>query len=103
MIDGPDGLLGSLVLWHHPKALRVYGVATHPTARGRGLGYALMQHAERLAAAHGATRVILEADPSEPGLVAWYQRQGYSVVEHRPDFYGDGRNAVRMEKSTVPP
>lgn len=97
-MDGPDGLLASLVLWHHPHALRVYGIATHPDARGAGLGRELMAHAEALARAAGCQRVILEADPDEPGLVPWYERQGYRVARHRPDFYGPGRHAVRLIK-----
>ncbi len=99
VVDGPGGLLASLVLWHHPHALRVYGVATHPDARGTGIGSKLMAHAEKLARAAGCQRVILEADPDEPGLVAWYEHRGYRAAAHRADFYGAGHHAVRLVKN----
>ena len=96
---GSPGLLAALVLWHHKTLLRVYGIATHPQARGQGVGQALMAHAEDLARRAGCAWVSLEADPQEPGLVGWYERQGYGVVARLPDFYGPRRHAVRLRKA----
>jgi [ribosomal protein S18]-alanine N-acetyltransferase len=91
-------LAGILVLWHHPHRLRVYDVATHPERRGAGIGYRLMQHAERMARKAGCAWVTLEADPKEPGLVPWYEAQGYLTVRRLPQYYHGGRAAVRMVK-----
>ncbi|HET6398576.1 MAG TPA: N-acetyltransferase [Candidatus Thermoplasmatota archaeon] len=100
----PDGTLrpplaGLLVLWHFPRMLRVYDVASHPGARGRGVGFALMRHAESLARGSGRRVVQLEADPEAPGLVRWYEDQGYAVVARLPGFYAGGHDAVRMRKT----
>lgn len=91
--------IGLLVLWHHRSRLRVYDLATHPDVRGQGYGLALMRHAEALARAQGCRDVSLEADAKDAGLLAWYRRQGYSVVERLPDFYAKGRPALRLRKA----
>lgn len=88
-----------LVLWHHARRLRVYDVATHADVRGQGLGYLLMQHTEALARKAGCKDVSLEADAKDKPLIAWYQAQGYTIVERMPLFYGGGRPAVRMRKA----
>jgi [ribosomal protein S18]-alanine N-acetyltransferase len=96
--DG-DRLAAMLVLWHHPKALRIYDIATHPDHRGKGLASRLVDHTELLARQAGANRVILEADPKEGGLVQWYLKRGFAVTLEKLDFYAPGRSALRMEKT----
>jgi ribosomal protein S18 acetylase RimI-like enzyme len=88
-----------LILWHHAKRLRVYDVATHADVRGQGLGFQLMQHTEGLARKAGCEDVRLEADAKDKPLIAWYQAQGYTIVERMPHFYVGGRPAVRMRKA----
>lgn len=104
VVDAPGSrppLAGLLVLWHFPRMVRVYDVASHPDARGTGVGYALMRHTERLARDAGCRHVQLEADPRTNGLVGWYERQGYEVVARLPGFYHGGRDAVRMRKQVM--
>lgn len=98
--DGPeaDAPAAFIVLWHRPRTFRVYDVATHPARRGEGLAGALLGHAEGLAEKAGADRVSLEAEPAGPGLVAWYEKRGYRVVQELPGYYGPGHDAVRMTK-----
>lgn len=100
VVDGAAGGIDALlVLWHHPHRLRVYDVASHPDRHGEGLGFALMRHAEALARKRGCAWVSLEADPKEPGLVRWYERQGYAIVgKPLPRYYHNGNAAVRMVK-----
>jgi len=90
------GVVAALVVWRHRRLLRIYSLAVLPDRQGSGLGRALVAHAEAMAPG----RVVLEADVLDGRLVAWYSALGYRVVAERPDFYGPGRPAVRMEKVT---
>ncbi|MFO1532865.1 MAG: GNAT family N-acetyltransferase [Thermoplasmatota archaeon] len=96
--NSPTRLAALLVLWHFPHRFRVYDVATLPAFRSQGLGRLLMAHGEGLARRAGADWMSLEADPKEPHLVNWYQRQGYAVVAKLPRYYPNGNAAVRMVK-----
>ncbi len=93
--DGP-GLAALLVLWHFPRRLRIYDIATHPEARGQGLGRLLMTHAEVQARKAGCTYVTLEAEEADQRLVAWYAEQGFLTVARLQDFYHGGCHALRM-------
>lgn len=90
-------VLGILVLWHFPKALRVYDVAVRPDTQGLGIGHALMAKAHALARRSGAERIILEAQ-DESRLLRWYESQGYRRVRKREGFYAPGKHAWRMER-----
>lgn len=100
VIDGANAnkIDAFLVLWHHAHRLRVYDIATHPDRQGQGLGHTLMQHAERLARREGCAWLSLEADPKEPGLVPWYEKQGFTKIKRLPAYYKNGNAAVRLVK-----
>lgn len=102
VVDGPHGLSALLVLWHYPRTLRIYDIATHPDARGQGLGRALMLHAEQIARRAGRRGVMLEAEEADMRLVAWYESQGYRQADHLVDYYHGGCHAVRMVKRLAP-
>lgn len=98
VLEGPHGIDAFLVLWHHPHRLRVYDIATRPERQGQGLGSLLMQHAQRLAQTNGCTWLSLEADPKEPGLVPWYEKQGFQKTKRLPGYYKNGNAAIRLVK-----
>jgi ribosomal protein S18 acetylase RimI-like enzyme len=101
VIDGPGGtrLDGLLVLWHFPRRLRVYDIATHPDARGQGIGRALMAHAESIARKGKVCDISLEAEEQDPRLVAWYEGMGFARVGRLADFYHEGCSALRLRKT----
>ncbi|MEM1063736.1 MAG: GNAT family acetyltransferase [Planctomycetota bacterium] len=63
--DGPRGWL--------------YSVAVSPRLRGRGLGSALVRHAEAALAARGCPKVNLQVRDEAPELTAFYESLGYRV------------------------
>ncbi len=75
------------VLWDpgHPGEVHVGRVAVRATARGRGVGAALMSHLEGVALArHGVRRgddlVVLVALSAQEHAIGFYTRLGYSLV-----------------------
>ena len=67
--DAPVAMLTSLVV--------------DESERGRGVGRALVMQAEALAAARGATRMILTSRMSRIGAHAFYERLGFDKTSYR--------------------
>lgn len=65
------------VLYAEPHA-ELTELYVEPMHRRRGVGRALMAHAERLATERGATRVMLLVDPTNLGAQAFYRAAGYA-------------------------
>ncbi|HEY8566015.1 MAG TPA: GNAT family protein [Beijerinckiaceae bacterium] len=93
-----SGLTGALLLDPQVDHLLIWSVATHPLARGSGLGNALLAAAEARAAALGLTTLRLYTGEKLSHNVAWYERRGYAIerIEALPD-----RNLVHMVKHLV--
>ena len=88
----PDGVL---ILEVRPGDLLIWSVATHPRARGTGIGNALLDFADAKAREAGRTVVRLYTGEVLTANVAWYGRRGFIVerIEQMPD-----RRAVHMKK-----
>jgi GNAT superfamily N-acetyltransferase len=54
---------------------------TAPTARGQGIGRAILAAVERSARDHGRKRMILECGDRQPEAVAMYEACGYERIE----------------------
>lgn len=77
----------------------ILSVGTLPEARGRGVGAALLRHAETGAARRGAARMFLEVAVTNAAALALYARAGFVAVGTRRDYYCaciDGRT-VRID------
>lgn len=59
----------------------VYAVAVRPLFRRRGIGAALLRRLEAALAERGCLKVNLQVRASNAGVVAFYERLGYSVEE----------------------
>jgi ribosomal protein S18 acetylase RimI-like enzyme len=73
----------------------LYWIATHPEARGRGFGNALMTHVEAGVLQRDGRLLVVEtsAKDSYAGTVRFYRRIGYEETSRIKDFYdiGDDR------------
>ncbi|MCC5849217.1 MAG: GNAT family N-acetyltransferase [Verrucomicrobia bacterium] len=89
-------VFGAMVLFHHPKSLRIYSIAVAPECRGTGGGRRLVRMALALARRSGRQTVTLEADANDTRLVNWYASLGFCVYgPPLTGYYPDG-DAVRM-------
>lgn len=103
VLGGPgDKIDAALFLRHVRNALRVYSVATHPMLRGQGWGNLLLDWAISRAVAQGKDSVTLEADASNPELMAWYERHAFRRARFLPSYYAPGRDAWRLAREIDP-
>lgn len=89
------GVLGYLDYWLVVDEVHLLAIATHPDARRRGVGAALMQHL--IDAARGARLVTLEVRASNRPAIALYERFGFTPAATRRGYYGaDHEDALVM-------
>jgi ribosomal protein S18 acetylase RimI-like enzyme len=75
---------------------RIYTIAVDPATRGQGIGRELLADAMAQLVAAGVKRVVLEVERTNQAAVRLYERSGFSPVAVLADFYGPGRDGVRM-------
>ena len=76
----PSSQIGSP--WMDRKDVAHVGqLAVDPDFQDRGIGLRLMQHCEEYAKRLGAKHISLDTARPALHLIAWYDRQGYAVVE----------------------
>ena len=75
--DGGRRPVGFVVLVEHPDHLLLENVAVHPAHQGRGIGRALLDHAETRARELGLSRVRLYTHETMTENLALYRARGY--------------------------
>ncbi len=78
-------------------------IAVDPDARGRGVGSALMGHAEEQALASGSGRLSLDVSVKNSGARKLYERRGMAVVSEWPGLRFTPSVFVRMTKVLARP
>lgn len=98
-------MLGNAVVLYRARsrAARLYSLIVHPDHRGCGLGWRLLEAAERAAASKGCNRMLLELRPNNAAAQGLYLKYGYTAVETLADFYEDRSPALRMRKLLIAP
>jgi len=78
--DGANVCCGTFMLneWFGEPAYQLRGMATAPALRGKGIGAAMLDAAERHIATHTPVRQLWCS--ARTGAVAFYQKCGWSVV-----------------------
>jgi len=101
LIAKEDGrLLGVAVVFFRrgARVARLYSLVTAPEARGRGVGAALLEAAERAARVRRCRSLRLEVRTDNRTALRLYETRGYHHLVHRPGYYEDGSDAHRYEK-----
>ena len=96
-----DGVL-FFILRRGGRTGRIYSLAVHPDARGRGIAAALIAAARSLARAERLRALRLEVRESNLAARRLYEREGFCLRERRPAYYEDGEAALQLEALLEP-
>ncbi|WP_417497271.1 GNAT family N-acetyltransferase [Maricaulis sp.] len=70
-----------------------------PERRGQGVGEQILLRGEHEAAARGARRMFLEVSTLNTAAKSLYLGRGYVQIGCRRGYYGDGSDALVLEKT----
>ncbi|MBA3782522.1 MAG: GNAT family N-acetyltransferase [Nocardioides sp.] len=73
------------------------GVA--PAHRRRGLAGELFAMATGHARSAGAVRMLLEVSEANEAALGFYAAEGFSRIDERPGYYGDGSDALVLSRA----
>jgi len=96
-IDEFNGIAGYLCVSPVSKSgrQRIYSLAVRERYRGYGIAKRLMEIAE---CNTKATELYLEVDSLNKPAIFLYQKLGYEIFGIYEDYYGDHKDALRMQK-----
>lgn len=96
-IHEDNGRIGALIeLVQFSDHLLIENVAVHPEHHGKGLGGALMKHAEAVAMSLGLAELRLYTNAAFVSNLAFYSKRGF--VESLREPIASGGELVRMQK-----
>ncbi|MBD8881650.1 MULTISPECIES: GNAT family N-acetyltransferase [Rhodanobacter] len=98
---GPHRFLGTAVVFFRKRSgvARLYSIATHHAARGQGVGSILLDAVEELARRRHCRALRLEVRADNASAIRLYERLGYHRVSALAEYYEDGADGWRYEKS----
>ncbi len=76
----------------------IYTLDVHPEYRRKGVGSMLIRALEEILRSQGTRRIRLEAAVKNSAALELYRKAGYREKELLRNYYGRGKNAVRMWK-----
>ncbi len=103
--DGGAGVAGFVCHGHNPvtdAVYDIYWIAVSPGAQRRGIGRALLGHAEDCVRERAGRAITIETSgrPEYGAARGLYEACGYRLVAEIPDFYKRG-DAMRMYMKLV--
>lgn len=93
---------GMILARHVADEAEILTLAVAPEARRRGLGRALVDQAARVAARHGAARLLLEVSAANQAARALYEAAGFTQAGLRRRYYPDGSDALILALTLSP-
>lgn len=95
MLDGPD-LVAACVFWGEEPEIDIDEFIVDPERRQQGLGTRFMSLFLNELRDWGLSEVHLEVAEDNAAALALYRSSGFQETSRRKDYYGPGRDALRM-------
>lgn len=105
LVDEESGRIRGYVmlLFSNVTALaRLYSIAVDPNARGKGVGRALVEAAERESIENDCVTIRLEIREDNRASIALFKATGFRQFGMVADYYEDHTPALRFEKNLAP-
>lgn len=98
-IDEKGDIWGYVILSFRKgsQTARLYSIAVHPKAQGKGVGTILLDHAVRVSKEKKAKRIVLEVRKDNTSVIKKYEKQGYRIYKTLPAYYEDKCDGLKME------
>jgi len=96
--EDEGGIEGFIIGYASGKTGFIYTLDVHPSQRRKGIGKKLLEALERELYACGARKFRLEAAVENPAALELYRKAGYKEAALIENYYGRGKNAIRMIK-----
>lgn len=80
------------------SGMRIVSIAVLPQRRDQGIARSIMQRIEGIAIEKGAKGLSLEVGLTNVPAINLYLRLGFSIKGKIADYYGEGKDALYMEK-----
>jgi ribosomal-protein-alanine N-acetyltransferase len=96
--DPEDRVVGFIIGYTSGRGGAVYTLDVHPAYRKKGIGSKLVLALEEELRAQGARAIRLEAALENPEARELYHKAGYRERELVRNYYGRGKDAVRLWK-----
>jgi ribosomal protein S18 acetylase RimI-like enzyme len=94
--------VGAMVLYHHPRSIRIFSIAVLSDFRGGGAGLRMMEKALTLARRADCVAVTLEAEQGSLALISWYEKFGFKIKKTLRHYHAPDHHAVRMRLEFKP-
>ncbi len=91
------GELGFLIGWNSGEEAEIARLGVLESARGQGIGAALVERALADFKARGVTSIFLEVRADNPTAIRLYERANFHDIARRKDYYSDGMDARVMK------
>jgi len=98
-IDQSKSIAGYAILAEKNRNGYILSIAVHPKNRNKGVAVLLMKFLESKCKEKSFSKLTLEVRVDNRPAIAVYRKLGLVEVAIKIGFYGDGTNAIIMEKN----
>lgn len=98
VLDKSESIIGYAILVEKNENGYLLSIAVHPKNRNRGIAAFLMEFLENKCKEKGYNKLILDVRMDNKNAIKVYKKLGLIKVGIKLGYYGDGENALMMEK-----